>query len=684
MPAGQHLFRRGAIYYWRKRLTTADKRTTILQVSLQTASKERARRLGMELSWVSEELAIDLSSGRLTPDQVRAILRETARNQALCLENGAMLGRTAIVGSATRGVWGETVKGAAWRVLAEQGRAAKAPTDPDEIAALGLDTSEAGLLDRVLDTFRSEKIVPPADATLDYLIKRHASGIEVNMLTLAQTEHAFYRGMAAAYLHTQPRWGCTLDDDLNSAFGDVESAGSTATEAGVTIERTASALRPIDVHPDLVVSPSPSAAIENRPHHPDEPTIGALAERFGAVKIQLGEWSEKTARQAAQTAAFLVRVVGHDRFTRLTQADMGKYVDVLLSVPKTYGKSPRDAECGVAELLERGARLPAGQRGLSGSTINRHLTQLGELIAHAASRGHNPPAAISLTSLRTRKKTRDRDDRDAFTPDDLNSIFRQPVWAGCGGERRRWVAGDCVVHDGLYWAPLIAHYGMMRREEVCGLMIADVVLDTEVPNFDLRPNKYRALKNPQSKRRVPVHPELLRLGLADYIRAVGALGYDLLFPDLLPATEGTSLLGDQLHDDWSKCLKTAVSHAGGGSKTFHSFRHSGNDALTDAEVMLEWRQDILGHGGASEAEERYRSDTRLPRKLEALLKLPVVTADLTAQPIRLRTMVETKIGRRPRLRGPRPQAAEAIRRTASGKKAVPIRRTRSPGDPTRV
>jgi len=143
MPAGHHLFRRGAVYYWRKRLTGRDRSLTLFQVSLQTTSKAHARRLGMELSWMSERLAIDLSSGRLTLDQVRAILRETARNQALCLENSALLCRTTMVGSATKGVWGETVTGAAWRSLAEQGRSAKAPAEPDKIAALGLDTSEA-------------------------------------------------------------------------------------------------------------------------------------------------------------------------------------------------------------------------------------------------------------------------------------------------------------------------------------------------------------------------------------------------------------------------------------------------------------------------------------------------------------------------------------------------------------
>ncbi len=109
MMAGQHLLRRGAFYYWRKRLTGTDDRLPVFQMSLHTASKGQARRFGMELSWVSERLAIDLSSGRLTLDQVKEILRETARNQALCLENGALLGRTAMVGGATKGVWGETV-----------------------------------------------------------------------------------------------------------------------------------------------------------------------------------------------------------------------------------------------------------------------------------------------------------------------------------------------------------------------------------------------------------------------------------------------------------------------------------------------------------------------------------------------------------------------------------------------
>jgi hypothetical protein len=64
--------------------------------------------------------------------------------------------------------------------------------------------------------------------------------------------------------------------------------------------------------------------------------------------------------------------------------------------------------------------------------------------------------------------------------------------------------------------------------------------------------------------------------------------------------------------------------------------------------MIEWRQDIMGHGGRSEAEERYRDATRLRRKMSALKKLPQMTSDLVAHPITLKVSVIQKLARKPR------------------------------------
>jgi hypothetical protein len=66
--------------------------------------------------------------------------------------------------------------------------------------------------------------------------------------------------------------------------------------------------------------------------------------------------------------------------------------------------------------------------------------------------------------------------------------------------------------------------------------------------------------------------------------------------------------------------------------------------------MLEWRQDIMGHGGSGETDERYRDETRLKRKLAALRKLPNVAASVPTAPVVLRRMVVDKVGRRPRVR----------------------------------
>jgi hypothetical protein len=230
---------------------------------------------------------------------------------------------------------------------------------------------------------------------------------------------------------------------------------------------------------------------------------------------------------------------------------------------------------------------------------------------------------------------------------DMKAIFALPPWHGCASESARLQAGAVVVHDALYWIPLIASHSLARREEICGLMITEVVFDAPIPYFDIHPNQYRRLKNAQSKRKIPIHPELLRLGLRDYVLAVGALGYDLLFPDLVSA-RGTDPLGDQFQDLWSPILSKAVPDAETTGKVFHSIRHFGNDALVDARVMIEWRQDIMGHGGRSEAEERYRDATRLRRKMSALKKLPQMTSDLVAHPIMLKVSVIQKLARKPR------------------------------------
>ena len=75
--------------------------------------------------------------------------------------------------------------------------------------------------------------------------------------------------------------------------------------------------------------------------------------------------------------------------------------------------------------------------------------------------------------------------------------------------------------------------------------------DTGLWTIDVCANKFRQMKRTWTARQLPIHEELLRLGFLEYVEAIRALGYEPLFPDLLPTTPG-SLLGDQLVTDGSR------------------------------------------------------------------------------------------------------------------------------------
>lgn len=139
-------------------------------------------------------------------------------------------------------------------------------------------------------------------------------------------------------------------------------------------------------------------------------------------------------------------------------------------------------------------------------------------------------------------------------------------------------------------------------------------------------------------RSVPIHPELERLGFRDYVAAVSRRGYDLVFPELVSASSATSL-GDVFYDDWAPMLARQIPDAAELGLVFHSIRHYRNTQLIDCGVIREWRQDILGQGGSTEADECYRNELALERKRAALLQLPTVTDHLQPAPIRLRHAV---------------------------------------------
>lgn len=186
--------------------------------------------------------------------------------------------------------------------------------------------------------------------------------------------------------------------------------------------------------------------------------------------------------------------------------------------------------------------------------------------------------------------------RVPFDDEALQRLFSGPVHKD--GARPSQGRGDAA-----YWLPLIALFTGARLEEIAGLLRTDLVeLDYRDESgreqrawfFRFRPDleRNRSLKTLGSERTVPVHPELIRLGLIRYATSQPKDKGGQLFPLLTAHSSGKRAhkwgqwFGSYLRDVCGVADKRIV---------FHSFRHSLKDAARESEVPEELQRAIMGH-----------------------------------------------------------------------------------------
>jgi integrase len=149
----------------------------------------------------------------------------------------------------------------------------------------------------------------------------------------------------------------------------------------------------------------------------------------------------------------------------------------------------------------------------------------------------------------------------------------------------------------LPWAALVALYTGARLEEVAQLTTADV--REEIANgatvwvVDVHNGGDNKLKNESAPRLIPVHSELVRLGLLDYVKA---LPRGPLFPGLKRRTSKGGKVGARVGELFRKRLVALGLKRDG--LVFHSFRHNVATALRVAGVPQEDAARVLGHAVA--------------------------------------------------------------------------------------
>lgn len=189
--------------------------------------------------------------------------------------------------------------------------------------------------------------------------------------------------------------------------------------------------------------------------------------------------------------------------------------------------------------------------------------------------------------------------REPWTQEELKVLFDDPIWTAYALPKDRKAGGAAA-----YWIPLIACYTGARVSEIAQLWTDDLTLTPggEVIEFREKDERGQKLKTDGSWRAVPMHSELVRLGLATY---AASLPVGPLFPAV--PQEGENGPGGQF-SQWFSAFKRAKGFRS-IEKTMHSFRHLVASELRLAGAPEALADAITGHAGSDSIARRVYSAT---------------------------------------------------------------------------
>ena len=316
----------------------------------------------------------------------------------------------------------------------------------------------------------------------------------------------------------------------------------------------------------------------------------------------------------------------------VTSAQVRAYKEYLQSAPsnasKKYPSLTPSASVAAAQLDQ--AKL------FSQTTINNYLQCMSTLYGFAINEldyeGKNP--FMGRGNSKVAKKTQ-REQRHPFSRDQLSRLFTSPLFIGCKSLSSCHLEGKIVpVQSHKYWVPLIGLFTGMRLQEILQLYVEDVYSQDGIWVFDLNLNhEDQRLKSPHSRRLVPLHPYLIKLGILEHLKIRKATGKSQrLFPDAKIASDGTysstfsKWFGRYLKNINIKTDKTS----------FHSLRHNVKDLFRQSGESDELAENFVGRSTGSTG-EAYGSGFTAERLQEALNKLNYTPLLDVEEMIRART-----------------------------------------------
>ncbi|HVL79751.1 MAG TPA: site-specific integrase [Sphingomicrobium sp.] len=331
---------------------------------------------------------------------------------------------------------------------------------------------------------------------------------------------------------------------------------------------------------------------KRRPKAKAGETILELFALYETDSLRDGKSSDTLASERKVIGHF-ASFVGSDRSVAdIGRTDIREFKRVLSRVPHRWITRPELKGMSIADAASHWEKL--GGQGRSTRTVAKELSGISSffvwLFDNAYIDDENP--TIGFIPRFDKSKTK----YPPYKPAQLQTVFGSPLFTGCVADKPH-LAGATRVRDWRYWLPLCALYSGARAGEIAQLLCADVRQEQGVWVFDFNEegSTGKSLKTRSSRRIVPVHPALFRLGFIDHLTRMLEAGHAQLFPEIEAGPRGD--MSYRPSKFWQRYLKNlGVKERGLG---LHSFRHGFADECRRNGVSKEVLQALMGHSDGS-------------------------------------------------------------------------------------
>ena len=328
----------------------------------------------------------------------------------------------------------------------------------------------------------------------------------------------------------------------------------------------------------ILLQPAPEEPIVEMPRRQSRrKTLADLLTLFHEERNAGGRTMNDNTRWEHEVAVrMLGEFVGLDKpAAAITREDMRDFKGALLKTPNRYRQ--RFPGMSIRQAINANTKRKEPYPTLKTKTINQKwLAHVRAILGWCSSNDYipsNPAEGVRVDEGNGYVEPT----RVPFSAEDLGRIFSAPFF------------GDPKDFDSRHWALLLALLsGARSSSEIRRLKLTDVYKEGGILAFNFED----ASKNVRSKRIVPVHSTLIKLGLPAYIERLKAEGRDLLFWDWFP---------DDKINRWF--LRTYMAEVGivDKRKVFHSFRHTLKTAMARSGAPRDVSDLITGHADQSVA-----------------------------------------------------------------------------------